>query len=110
MKPVKSQEDLNEIKNKAKAEMELTSGETRARVLVEMGSTGAAVGAREIFEKIMATIKAKNIQNVKVITTGGSGCCAYEPIVRIKKKGVTEEICYSNTTPTMVEEIIGALA
>jgi len=110
MKPVQSQDDLNKIKSKAKEKIELSSGETCVRVFVEMGSTGIALGARRIFEKIVDTMKAKNIQNVEVITTGGSGCCAYEPIVRIKKKGVAEEICYTNVTPTMVDEIIGAFA
>ena len=65
----------------------LREGQKRYRVVVSMGTSGIAAGARETMQAIVAELQRREI-DAHVTTVGCIGMCASEPLVDIEQAEV----------------------
>lgn len=79
---MKSLAELNEIRQKAKADMS-TREEGGRRVVVGMATCGIAAGARPVMNAIVEELRTRNVSGVSVTMTGCVGVCRLEPIVEV---------------------------
>lgn len=105
MANVKSLEDLKRIREEAlkKREAQKTSGEKQ--IIVGMGTSGIAAGARETMKAILNFIESENLSGVIVTQTGGLGLDAKEPIVQVVI-GEQPKVTYGNVTPEIARKIL----
>lgn len=102
---MKSLEELRKIKERALERRKMAGEEARARVTVAMGTTGIAAGARETMTAILNELEKRDISDVIVTQTGGSGLGTYEPVVHVQV-GDAAPVTYGNVDPERVSTII----
>jgi (2Fe-2S) ferredoxin len=101
---MKSLEELQKIKERALERRKLSGENSRARIVVAMGTCGIAAGARDTMKAILETLEKKQISDVVVTQTGCMGLCEYEPIVQVQ---VGEEmVTYGKIDAGRVGELI----
>jgi len=83
MPAVKSLAELKRVKEEALRKREATRTSVRAQVVVAMGTTGIAAGARETMKAILEVIEQENLSDVLVRQTGNIGLDSWEPIVEV---------------------------
>lgn len=98
-------EDLRKIREKVQKEMELREGKARVNIVVGMGTSGIAAGAREVLKTFLEEISNRNLSDVIVTQTGEKGFASKEPIVVIKEVN-KPEVVYGNVTPDIARKII----
>ncbi|MGC9001674.1 MAG: (2Fe-2S) ferredoxin domain-containing protein [Dictyoglomus sp.] len=98
-------EDLEKIKEKAKADLEARSAEGKDKIVVHMGTCGIAAGARETLLAILDEIEKRNLKNVVVTQAGCIGLCEYEPLISVEKVG-SSKVLYKHVTPEKARKII----
>lgn len=79
MKP----EELKEIREKARARLGLRSGDVRVKIVVGMGTSGIAAGARAVLKALLDEVSRRNLTDVVVTQTGERGLAAKEPVVEV---------------------------
>ena len=86
---MKSLAELNAIRDKAKANMNIREdNEYTTRVLVGMATCGIASGARPVLNTLSTLVQEKGLTDkVSVTQTGCIGLCQYEPIVEVMEPG-----------------------
>ena len=73
---MKSLEELNAIRNKVRARVDLRSeDENQTRVVVGMATCGIAAGARPVLNALAEEVAEKGLKNVAVVQTGCIGLC-----------------------------------
>ena len=102
---MKSLEELRKIKERALERRKMAGEGARARIVVAMGTTGIAAGARETMTAILGELEKRNISDVIVTQTGGSGMGAYEPVVQVQV-GERATVTYGNVDAARVPVII----
>lgn len=80
-------EELRKIREKAKARLQLRSGEIRVRIVVGMGTSGIAAGARQVLKAILEEVARRNLNDVAVTQSGERGLAAKEPVVEVHEGG-----------------------
>lgn len=105
MSPVKSLEELKKLREEAlaKRQVKQTSGEIQ--IIVGMGTSGIAAGARETMKAILSVIEAENLSGVVVTQTGGLGLDAKEPIVQVVV-GDQPKVTYGKVTSEVARRIM----
>jgi NADP-reducing hydrogenase subunit HndB len=81
-----SLEDLNNLRNQARAEIDLREGPKDIRITVHMGTCGIAAGAREVLSTIMQELAAVKVDYVTLQQAGCIGLCDQEPMITITNK------------------------
>lgn len=76
-------EELRKIRERAEAELRLRSGQARVKIVVGMGTSGIAAGARQVLKAILDEVALRNLRDVLVTQTGEKGLCAKEPLVEV---------------------------
>ena len=84
---MKTLEGLRKIREKAKEKMNKIASGKKFKVVVGMGTSGIAMGAREVLKAFIEEINRQNITNVIVTQTGEKGISSMEPIVDIVEEG-----------------------
>lgn len=103
---MKTIEELNAIREKAKADMTLREDNTEViRVVVGMATCGIAAGARPVLTGFVEEVARRKLNNVAVSQTGCIGMCKYEPIVEIVEQG-KEKVTYVRMTAERVARIV----
>ena len=103
---MKSLAELNAIRDKAKANMNVRDdSESSTRVLVGMATCGIAAGARPVMLKFMEEINKREMSNVTVSQTGCIGMCRLEPMVDVYMPG-KEKVTYVHMTPEKVGRVV----
>ncbi len=102
---MKGLEELRNIKERALQRRKLAGEGARARIVVAMGTTGIAAGARDTMTAILAELEKRGIGDVIVTQTGGGGLSTYEPVVQIQI-GDSELVTYGNLDATRVPALI----
>jgi NADP-reducing hydrogenase subunit HndB len=102
---MKSLEELRQIKERALQRRKLSGKDSRARVVVAMGTCGIAAGARDTMSAILTELERRHIANVVVTQTGCPGLCEYEPIVQVQI-GDQDIVTYGNIGPDRVAVLI----
>ena len=105
---MKSLEELNAIREKARRDMNLRrdGGEDSVRVVVGMATCGIAAGARPVLAACLEEVRRRELRNVTVTQTGCIGVCRLEPIVEVFAPG-EEKVTYVNMTPERAVQVIG---
>jgi NADP-reducing hydrogenase subunit HndB len=80
-------EELRKIREKAEKDIELRQKKTRIKVVVGMGTSGIAAGAREVLKTFVEEISSKNLLDVVVTQTGEKGLASQEPMIEVLEEG-----------------------
>ena len=97
--------DLKKIREKAQQEMKLRSSNTRIKIVVGMGTSGIATGAREVMKALMDEIAKRNLTDVIVTQTGEKGLSSMEPVVDIIEDD-KPTITYGNMTAEKARKVV----
>ncbi len=103
---MKSLAELEAIRNKAKANVNLRKDDHAVRIVVGMATCGIAAGARPVMNAIMEEVAKRNLEHVTVTQTGCIGVCRLEPIVEVYVPG-EEKVTYVKMDTKKAAEIVG---
>ncbi len=104
-------DDLKRIRDEARTATQLREGEAPVKVIVHMGTTGIAAGAREVMAALMAELAKRKITNVTVTQSGSFSLESEEPAVTVIRPDA-DMVSYGRVTPDkigriLVEHILG---
>ena len=102
---MKTLADLKKIREKAQEEMKLRGGNVRVKVVVGMGTSGIAMGAREVMKAFLEEVSNRNLTDVMVTQTGEKGLSSMEPVVDVIEDG-KDKITYGNMSPEKVKKVV----
>jgi len=103
-------EELKKIREKAQKDVELRQKQSRIRVVVGMGTSGIAAGARDVLKTFVEEVSRRNLGDVIVTQTGERGLSSQEPMVEIFEEG-KPTVVYGNmdvekTKRVVVEHVV----
>lgn len=98
-------EQLKQLKDKAQKQINLREGGKKYRIVVGMGTSGVAAGAREIMTTMLDEIDKSGLHDVEVCATGEIGMVDAEPSVRVEEAN-GEKTVYGNVTLDDARKII----
>jgi (2Fe-2S) ferredoxin len=98
-------EELKKLKEKAQRQVALREGGKKYRVVVSMGTSGIAAGAREIMKTMLDEIERRGLDDVEVRVTGEHGLEDVEPVIRIEESG-GEETTYARLDAEKARKIV----
>ncbi|MDR1703827.1 MAG: (2Fe-2S) ferredoxin domain-containing protein [Clostridiales bacterium] len=102
---MKSIAELQEIRNKAKQQVELRKEHSGYRVIVGMATCGIAAGARPVMTAFLEEVQGQNLGNVTITQTGCIGLCRLEPIVEVFEPD-GDKVTYVKMTAEKAKEIV----
>lgn len=76
-------EDLRKIRERASKELRLRTGKARVKVIVGMGTSGIAAGARDVLAAFLDEISKRGLTDVMITQTGERGLASAEPVVEV---------------------------
>ncbi|MCD6384275.1 (2Fe-2S) ferredoxin domain-containing protein [Candidatus Sumerlaeota bacterium] len=81
-------QELEKLREKAREQLKLrTTGETRGKIIVHMGTCGISAGARDVLSALLEAIEKKGIKDIIVTTSGCAGMCSREPMATVELAG-----------------------
>ena len=98
-------DDLKRIRDEARASAQLREGEAPVRIIVHMGTTGIAAGAREVMAAFIQELSRRNISNVTVTQSGSFSLESEQPAVTVERPGESL-VTYGRLTPDRVSRIL----
>ena len=102
---MKTLEELRKIREKAQNEMKLRETNNRVKVVVGMGTSGIAMGAREVMKAVLDEVAKRQLTDVLVTQTGEKGLSSMEPVVDIIEEG-KPTVTYGNITPDKARKVV----
>lgn len=78
-------DELRKIRERAEADLRLRSGASRIKIIVGMGTSGIAAGARQTLRAILDEVARRDLRDVVVTQTGEKGLAAQEPIIEVQE-------------------------
>ena len=85
--------------------MEGSRESPKAQVVLRYGICSIAVGAKDVLTAFQKEIEDKNLNNVRIKTTGCIGLCSMEPLVDVHVEGLPN-VTYHHVTPEMARGIV----
>jgi NADP-reducing hydrogenase subunit HndB len=98
-------EDLKKIREQASKEIELRQKQARIKIVVGMGTSGIAAGARDVIKVLLDEIATRNLTDVMVTQTGEKGLASHEPLIEVHEEG-KEVVVYGNIDAEKAKRII----
>jgi len=98
-------EELRKLREKGQREMMQRSDTSKFRIVVGMGTSGIAAGAREVLKAFIDEINSKHIKDVVVMQTGEKGYSSREPVVEVFEED-KESVLYGNIDPGKAKRIV----
>ncbi len=98
-------EDLKKIRENASKEIELRQKQARIKIVVGMGTSGIAAGAREVLKTLLDEIATQNLADVMVTQTGEKGLASHEPMIEVHEEG-KDVVIYGNIDAGKAKKII----
>ncbi len=103
---MKTLEELREIREKARRQVELRQEKPDCRrIIVCMDDCGLQSGAREVLRAAMEAVEKLELDEVAVMQQGCIGMCELEPIVEIETPR-DGRITYIEMTPEKMREVV----
>ncbi|MDP8321381.1 MAG: (2Fe-2S) ferredoxin domain-containing protein [Candidatus Stygibacter australis] len=102
---MKTLAELRKIREKAQQDMKLRGSDYRYKIVVGMGTSGIAMGAREVMKAIIDEIAQRGIKDVLVTQTGEKGLSSLEPVVDVIESG-KPEVTYGNMDSAKARKVI----
>ncbi len=98
-------EELRKLREKGQREMMQRSDTAKFRIVVGMGTSGIAAGAREVLKAFIDEINAKHVTDAVVMQTGEKGYSSREPVVEVFEDDA-EPVLYGNIDPEKAKRIV----
>jgi (2Fe-2S) ferredoxin len=98
-------EQLKQLKEKAQQQVALREGHKKYRVVVSMGTSGIAAGARDVMRTMLDEIEKRGLDDVEVRVTGEVGLEDVEPVIRIEESG-GEKTTYAQLDAEKAKQIV----
>ena len=98
-------EELKKLKEKARQQVALREGGKKYRVVVSMGTSGIAAGAREVMKTMLDEIEKQGLDDVEVRVTGEHGLEDIEPVVEVEEAG-GEKTTYARLDAEKAKKIV----
>ena len=98
-------EELRRLKEQAKRDIDLRQEEKEYRIVLSMGTSGIAAGAREVMRAMMDEIEQRELNNVTITLTGSLGLDGAEPVMTVEKRD-GEKVTYAQLDQEKAREII----
>ncbi len=98
-------EDLRKMREKMSQDMLLREGKARFKLVVDMGTSGIAAGARETLKALLDEVAKRNLQDVMVTQSGERGLSSHEPVVSVSEEG-KPAIVYGNVNADLARRIV----
>lgn len=102
---MKSREELQAIRERARAELAVRESDGNPRIVVAMGTCGIAAGARETMSALLDELAQRDLNQVSVTQTGCKGLCDREPVVEVHVPGQAV-VTYGGVTPSVMRRIV----
>lgn len=103
-------EDLRKIRERAAKDLNLRKGDARVHVVIGMGTSGIAAGARDVMAAFLDEIGKRDLADTIVTQTGERGLASSEPVVEIRIEGqpivVYGEMTADKARRVVVEHIV----
>ncbi len=78
-------DELKKLKEKAQRQIALREGHKRYRVVVSMGTSGIAAGARDVMKTMLDEIEKRGLDDVEVRISGEFADGNVEPVIRVEQ-------------------------
>ena len=98
-------EELKKIREKAQKDVELRQKQARIRIVVGMGTSGIAAGARDVLKTFVEEVGKRNLTDVVVTQTGEKGLASQEPMVEVFEEG-KPVVVYGNMDPEKAKRVV----
>jgi NADP-reducing hydrogenase subunit HndB len=98
-------EELKKIREKAQKDVELRQKESRIRIVVGMGTSGIAAGARDVLKTFVEEVGKRNLTDVIVTQTGEKGLASQEPMVEVFEES-KPTVVYGNMNPEKAKRVV----
>jgi NADP-reducing hydrogenase subunit HndB len=98
-------EELKAIREKAQKDIQLRQKEGRIKIIVGMGTSGIASGARDVLKAFVEEISARNIADVMVTQTGEKGLASQEPLIEVMEEG-KPTVIYGNMNAEKARKVV----
>ena len=102
---MKSREELQAIRERAKAALAVRETQGGPRVVIAMGTCGIAAGAREVMTTLLEDLAQRGLGEITVSQTGCKGLCDREPMVEVHMPGAPPG-AYGGVTPQVMRRIV----
>jgi NADP-reducing hydrogenase subunit HndB len=102
---MKSLEELRKIREKAQQEMKLRSSDYRIKIVVGMGTSGIAMGARDVMKTFIEEIEKRGLKDIQITQTGEKGLSSMEPVADLIEEG-KQKVTYGYLTPEKARRIV----
>ena len=96
--------DLQQWRDRAARDVNMRGDQKEWRVVVSMGTSGIAAGARDVMRALMDEIERQELENVEVALTGSLGMDDFEPVLRVEHSG--ESVVYGRLTSDAARSIV----
>jgi len=101
---MKNLEELKEIREKVRKDLELRTGKHRIKIVVCLGTCGIAAGARETMNTLVDLVAQSNRSDIIVTTSGCAGFCEQEPMIQVYIED-KEPVVYGKVDSKAAKEI-----
>jgi (2Fe-2S) ferredoxin len=98
-------EDLKKIREKSEKDMAIREGKARIKVVVGMGTSGIAAGARETLKAFLDEVEKRQLKDVLITQAGERGLSSSEPVVSIYEEG-KPVVVYGLVTAEVAHQIV----
>lgn len=99
-------DDLRALREQKRKEMEIRdTGNKTVQIIVGMGTSGIAAGAKNTLKAFMDSIETLNLAHVSLRQTGSIGLDHAEPVVEVRMNGMPDTI-YGKVTADVAKQII----
>lgn len=105
MPTIKTIDDLERLREKAKKVKEMRDQTGKTQIVVGMGTVGIAAGARETLKAILTNIEEKHLSDIILRQTAKIGLVGQDPVVQVTLPGA-ETVTYGKITPAMATRIM----
>jgi NADP-reducing hydrogenase subunit HndB len=80
-------EQLKKLKEKAQQQVALREGGKKYRVVISMGTSGIAAGARDVMKTMLDEIEKRGLEDIELRVTGEHGLEDIEPVITVEGAG-----------------------
>ena len=102
---MKTREELQALRESAKAALAVRDQASGPRVVIAMGTCGIGAGAREVMAALLEDLAGRGLSEVTVSQTGCMGLCDREPLVQVFCPG-RPSVTYGPVTPAIMRRIV----
>lgn len=99
-------DDLRKLRDTKRRELDMRDAENKTiQVIVGMGTSGIAAGAKQTLAAFLAELEHHALANVSLRQTGSLGLDHAEPTVEVRMPDMPD-IIYGKVTPEVAEKIV----